>query len=77
MSHNDHGFDTAALAGVPILFTRGQYDVDVPQDWFDRVCGYFDVADLQTYIIPNTTHFALWEHRYQTAVDCIAKFLLA
>ena len=77
MSHNDHGFDTNALAGVPILFTRGQYDVDVPQDWFDRACGYFDVANLQTYTIPGTTHFALWEHGYQSAVDCVQEFLLS
>ena len=77
MSHSDHGFDTNALAGVPILFTRGQYDVDVPQDWFERACGYFDVAGLQTYIIPDATHFALWEHGYQTAVDRVREFLLA
>jgi len=75
--HNDHGFDTDALAGVPILFTRGEYDVDVPQDWFDRACGYFDVADIETYIIPGATHFALWEHSYQSTVDRVAKFLLA
>ena len=77
MSHDDHGFDTNALAGVPILFTRGQYDVDVPQDWFDRACGYFDAANIQTYIIPNTTHFSLWEHGYQSAVNCVQEFLLA
>jgi pimeloyl-ACP methyl ester carboxylesterase len=77
MSHDSHGFETGALAGVPILFTRGEYDVDVPQDWFDRACGYFDVADIKTYIIPNTTHFSLWEHNYQPAVDRIREFLLA
>lgn len=77
MSHSDHGFDTKSLAGVPILFTRGEYDVDVPQDWFDRACEYFAAADLQTYIIPGATHFALWEHGYQAAVDRVQEFLLA
>jgi len=77
MTHDDHGFDMAALAGVPILFTRGQYDVEVPQDWFDRACGYFSIADLQTYTIPGATHFALWEHGYQSAVDRVREFLLS
>ena len=77
MAHDNHGFDADALAGVPVLFTRGEYDVDVPQDWFDRACGYFDTADVETYIIPGATHFALWEHGYQTAVDRVRKFLLA
>jgi len=77
MSHNDHGFDTNALAGVPVLFTRGQHDVEVPQDWLDRACGYFDAANLQTYTIPGVTHFALWEHGYQAAVDRVGEFLLA
>jgi pimeloyl-ACP methyl ester carboxylesterase len=77
MTHGNHGFDINALAGVPILFTRGEYDVDVSQDWFDRAVGYFHTADIQTYIIPNTTHFSLWEHGYQTAVDRVRKFLLA
>jgi pimeloyl-ACP methyl ester carboxylesterase len=77
MLHNNHGFDTAALAGVPILFTRGEHDVEVPQDWFDRACGYFDTADIKTYTIPGATHFALWEHRYQAAVDRVKEFLLS
>lgn len=75
--HDNHGFDADALAGVPILFTRGEHDVDVPQDWFDRACEYFAVAELQTYIIPGATHFALWEHGYQAAVDRVGEFLLA
>jgi pimeloyl-ACP methyl ester carboxylesterase len=75
--HDNHGFDTDALAGVPVLFTRGQYDVDVPQDWFDRAARYFNIADIETYTIPNTTHFALWEHGYQAAVDRVGKFLLS
>lgn len=76
IKHQDHGFDTAALAGVPILFTRGEYDVEVSQDWFDRACGYFAMANIETYTIPGATHFALWEHGYQDAVDCVRKFLL-
>jgi pimeloyl-ACP methyl ester carboxylesterase len=75
--HDNHGFDTDALAGMPILFTRGEYDVDVSQDWFDRACGYFGNADLQTHIIPGATHFALWEHGYQVAVDRVGEFLLS
>jgi hypothetical protein len=76
MSHDNHGFDTSALAGVPILFTRGEHDVEVSQGWFDRACGYFDEAHIQTYTIPGTTHFALWEHGYQSAVDRVQEFLL-
>jgi pimeloyl-ACP methyl ester carboxylesterase len=77
MTHHNHGFDADALSGVPVLFTRGEYDVDVPQDWFDRACEYFRTADIQTYTIPGTTHFSLWEHGYQAAVDRVGKFLLA
>jgi pimeloyl-ACP methyl ester carboxylesterase len=77
MNHHNHGFDTDALAGVPILFTRGEYDVDVPQNWFERACAYFAVADIQTYTIPGVTHFALWEHGYQAAVNRVQEFLLA
>jgi pimeloyl-ACP methyl ester carboxylesterase len=62
---------------VPILFTRGEHDVEVPQDWFDRACGYFDMADLQTYTIPDATHFALWEYGYQSAVNRVQEFLLS
>jgi pimeloyl-ACP methyl ester carboxylesterase len=75
MSHNDHGFDLDALSGVPVLFTRGEHDVEVPQDWFDRACKYFDTADIETYTIPGATHFALWEHGYQSAVDRVGEFL--
>ena len=77
MSHDNHGFDTDALAEVPILFTRGEYDAEVPQDWFDRACEYFAVADLQTYTIPDATHFPLWEHGYQSALDRVRQFLLS
>lgn len=77
MSHTNHGFDIGALAGVPVLFTRGEHDVDVSQEWFDRACGYFDVADIETYTVPGTTHFSLWEHGYQAAVDRVGEFLLA
>jgi pimeloyl-ACP methyl ester carboxylesterase len=77
LTHDNHGFDADTLAGVPILFTRGQHDVDVSQDWFDRACGYFDTAGIETYIIPGVTHFSLWEHGYQAAVDRVQEFLLA
>jgi pimeloyl-ACP methyl ester carboxylesterase len=77
IKHQDHGFDTAALAGKPVLFTRGEYDVEVPESWFDRAVGYFANANVETYTIPGATHFALWEHGYQSAVDRVAKFLLA
>jgi pimeloyl-ACP methyl ester carboxylesterase len=77
MAHGNHGCDTHALTGVPVLFTRGQHDVEVPQDWFDRACEYFADADLQTHIIPGATHFALWEHGYQSAVDLVQEFLLS
>jgi pimeloyl-ACP methyl ester carboxylesterase len=77
MTHNNHGFDAGALAGVPVLFTRGEHDVEVPQDWFDRACEYFADADLQTYTIPGATHFSLWEHGYQAVVDRVGEFLLS
>jgi pimeloyl-ACP methyl ester carboxylesterase len=77
MAHDDHGFDTDALAGVPILFTRGEYDVDVPESWLERACGYFHTADIRTYTIPGATHFSLWEHGYQAAVDRVQEFLLS
>ena len=76
MAHANHGFDTANLNGKKILFTRGQYDVEVPQDWLDRACEYFANADIETYTIPGATHFALWEKNYQPAIDRIAKFIL-
>jgi pimeloyl-ACP methyl ester carboxylesterase len=77
MTHDNHGFDVDKLIGVPVLFTRGEHDVEVPQDWFDRACEYFAMADLETYTIPGATHFALWEHGYQTAVDRVREFLLS
>ena len=77
IKHQDHGFDTAALSGLPILFTRGEYDVEVPESWLDRAAGYFVNANVETYTIPGATHFALWEHSYQSAVDRVAEFLLA
>jgi pimeloyl-ACP methyl ester carboxylesterase len=77
MSHDNHGFDVADLNSKPILFTRGEHDVEVSRDWFDRAVGYFTNADIETYTIPGATHFALWEHGYQSAVDRIAEFLLA
>jgi pimeloyl-ACP methyl ester carboxylesterase len=77
IKHQDHGFDTAALTGKPVLFTRGEYDVEVPESWLDRATGYFANANVETYTIPGATHFALWEHGYQSAVDRVAKFLLA
>lgn len=77
IKHQDHGFDIAALDGKPVLFTRGEYDVEVPESWLDRACGYFAVANVETYTIPGATHFALWEHGYQSAVDRVAEFLLA
>ena len=77
MTHDNHGFDVANLNSKPILFTRGEHDVEVSRDWFDRAVGYFTNAALETYTIPGATHFALWEHGYQSAVDRIAEFLLA
>ena len=77
IKHQDHGFDTAALAGKPVLFTRGEHDVEVPESWLDRAAGYFANVNVETYTIPGATHFALWEHGYQSAVDRVAKFLLA
>jgi hypothetical protein len=77
MSHDNHGFDVADLNNKSILFTRGEHDVEVSRDWFDRAIGYFTNADLETYTIPGVTHFALWEHGYQDPVDRIAEFLLA
>jgi len=77
MTHDNHGFDVTNLNSKPILFTRGEHDVEVSRDWFDRAVGYFTNAALETYTIPGATHFALWEHGYQSAVDRIAEFLLA
>lgn len=77
MAHDNPGFDPAQLNGKPILFTRGEYDVEVPESWLHRACGYFDNANVQTYTIPGVTHFALWEHGYQTAVDSVRDFILA
>ena len=77
MTHHNPGFDTAQLNNKRILFTRGEHDVEVPQDWFDRACGYFDVANIETYTIPGATHFSLWERGYQAAVDRVQEFLLA
>ena len=77
IKHQDHGFDISALDNKPVLFTRGEYDVEVPESWLDRAVGYFDNADIQTYTIPGATHFSLWEHGYQSAVDRVQEFLLA
>ncbi len=77
MTHHTHGFDTAMLNNKRILFTRGEHDVEVPESWFDRACGYFDMANIETYTIPGATHFALWERGYQAAVDRVRKFLLS
>ena len=77
MTHHTHGFDVADLNGKRILFTRGEHDVEVPESWLDRACEYFANANIETYTIPGTTHFALWERGYQAAVDCVRKFLLS
>jgi pimeloyl-ACP methyl ester carboxylesterase len=77
MTHHTHGFDTAMLNNKRILFTRGEHDVEVPKLWLNRACEYFANADIETYTIPGATHFSLWEHGYQTAVDRVRKFLLA
>jgi pimeloyl-ACP methyl ester carboxylesterase len=77
MSHDNPGFDVAALNNKPILFTRGEHDVEVPESWLDRACGYFANATVETYTIPGATHFALWEHGYQAAIDRIAEFVLS
>ena len=76
MTHLNHGFDPADLNNKPILFTRGEYDVEVPESWLTRACEYFANADIETYTIPGATHFALWEKNYQPAIDQIAKFIL-
>ena len=76
MTHDNPGFDTAQLNGKPILFTRGEYDVEVPESWLIRAAGYFVNANVETHTIPGATHFALWEHGYQAAVDCVVEFLL-
>ena len=75
--HGNHGFDTDSMAGIPVLFTRGEHDVEVPETWLDRACEYFDMANIETYTIPGATHFALWEHGYQAAVDRVGEFLLS
>ena len=77
MTHHNPGFDTAQLNNKHILFTRGEHDVEVPESWFDRACGYFDMANIETYTIPGATHFSLWERGYQAAVDRVREFLLA
>jgi pimeloyl-ACP methyl ester carboxylesterase len=76
LAHNNHGFDIAALHNKPVLFTRGEYDAEVPESWLERAVGYFHTADIDTYTIPGATHFALWEKNYQPAIDRIAKFIL-
>ena len=76
MAHDHHGFDTAMLNNKRILFTRGEHDVEVPESWFDRACGYFDNVNIETYTIPSATHFALWERGYQAAVNRVREFLL-
>ena len=76
MAHDNPGFDIADLNRKPVLFTRGEYDVEVPKSWLDRACEYFHTADLHTYTIPGATHFSLWEHGYQDAVDRVAEFIL-
>jgi pimeloyl-ACP methyl ester carboxylesterase len=77
VAHDNHGFDVADLNGKRILFTRGEYDAEVPESWLQRAVGYFANADIQTYTIPGATHFALWEHGYQHTVNCVQEFLLA
>lgn len=77
VAHDNHGFDTAMLNNKRILFTRGEYDVEVPESWLERACSYFNTADIEKYTIPGATHFALWEHGYQAAVDRVREFLLA
>lgn len=76
MTHDNLGFDTAQLNGKHILFTRGEYDVEVPKTWFDRAVGYFSNARVATYEIPGATHFALWEHQYQSVVNRVQEFVL-
>ena len=76
MTHHNPGFDTAMLNNKRILFTRGEHDVEVPKSWFDRACGYFDMANIETYTIPGATHFSLWERGYQAAVNRVQEFLL-
>jgi pimeloyl-ACP methyl ester carboxylesterase len=76
MSHDNPGFDTAQLNGKRMLFTRGEHDVEVPASWLHRAVDYFSNGDIETYTIPDVTHFALWEHGYQAAIDRVAEFLL-
>lgn len=77
IKHQDHGFDISALNNKPVLFTRGEYDAEVPESWLQRACGYFANANIQTYTIPGATHFALWEHSYHDTIDRVTEFLLS
>jgi pimeloyl-ACP methyl ester carboxylesterase len=77
VAHDNHGFDVADLNGKRILFTRGEHDVEVPELWLDRACDYFANANIETYTIPGATHFSLWEHGYQAAVNRVQEFLLS
>ena len=67
---NQNGFDENKVP--PILSIVGQYDYEITTGGYSLFKKYF--PNIQEVIIPNSTHFSMWENEYKMTLQAIRDY---
>jgi pimeloyl-ACP methyl ester carboxylesterase len=59
----------------PILSIVGQYDYEVTTGGYALFKTYF--PDIKEVIIPNSTHFSMWENEYKVTLQAVRDYIKA
>ena len=66
-----HGFFADKVP--PILSIIGQYDYEVTTGGYDLFKKYF--PNIEEVVIPNSTHFSMWENEYKITLQAIRDYV--
>lgn len=70
---NRNGFDPDKVP--PILSIVGEYDYEITTGGYDLFKKYF--PNIQEVIIPNSTHFSMWENEYRKTLQAMRDYTKA
>ena len=68
---HSNGFDPSKVP--PILSIIGQYDYEITTGGYTLFKKYF--PNIEEVIIPNSTHFSMWENEYRITLQAIRDYV--
>lgn len=70
VNHRNNGFSVSKVP--PVLTIVGEYDYEATTGGYEEFCKLFPNAE--TKIIPNSTHFSMWENSYKTTLQAVGEW---